>query len=279
MNPELYLYDLKTKFDKINFDEYYLSYSGGRDSHFLFWFIKNYLKDDRIPIIGCNTYMEFSEIRQRVYSNSDEVLYPVLKPNEIKEKYGIPCFTKDQDRWIYRYQDTLRKGRVPCKTVQLKINGTYPMPKFKGISKKAREYLLSGQAHKITHLCCYYLKKKPFHDYEKRTNRKAILGVRGSESLARKAVYKSCFHKNGKFTPIHDLTNELMDEIYLKYNIETPEIYQHLSRTGCVGCPYSRYGNGGCEKALSLASEGQRKFVISLFRESYDVLGIDYHNL
>ena len=30
---DFYLYDLKTKFDKINPEEYYLSYSGGKDSH------------------------------------------------------------------------------------------------------------------------------------------------------------------------------------------------------------------------------------------------------
>lgn len=38
---DFYLYDLSTKFQKINPDEYYLSYSGGKDSHFLYWFIKN----------------------------------------------------------------------------------------------------------------------------------------------------------------------------------------------------------------------------------------------
>ena len=39
-NAQLYLEDLKTKFNKINPEEYYLSYSGGKDSHSLYWFIK-----------------------------------------------------------------------------------------------------------------------------------------------------------------------------------------------------------------------------------------------
>ena len=30
---DLYLLDLKSKFNKINPNDYYLSYSGGRDSH------------------------------------------------------------------------------------------------------------------------------------------------------------------------------------------------------------------------------------------------------
>ena len=73
-NIDFYLYDLKTKFNKINSKEYYLSYSGGKDSHFLYWFIKEYLKNDEIKIVGINTYMEHPEIRNRIYKYSDKVL-------------------------------------------------------------------------------------------------------------------------------------------------------------------------------------------------------------
>lgn len=102
------------------------------------------------------------------------------------------------------------------------------------ISKKAREYVLSGNAHNITHLCCYYLKKKPFHDYEQQSGKKAILGVKGSESTLRKRQYTSCFSKNGKFTPLWDLTDKLENEIYEQFNIEIPKIYNYVDRTGCI---------------------------------------------
>lgn len=227
---DFYLYDLKTKFDKINPKDYYLSYSGGKDSHLLYWFIKEYAHIDGIEIVGDNTFMEFSEIRDRIYKYSDRVLSPTLKPTEIKEKYGIPCFSKEQDYYIYYYQNSLRKGKKPAKTIQQKIDGTYDKG-FKGISKKAREYVKSGNAHKITHLCCYYLKKKPFHDYEKETGKKPILGVRGEESLLRKTQYKSCFTSSGKFTPLYDLTQELEDKIIKQYNIEVPKIYNYIDRT------------------------------------------------
>ena len=107
---DFYLYDLKTKFDKINPEEYYLSYSGGKDSHLLYWFIKEYLHDDKITIVGDNTFMEHPEIRDRIYKYSDIVLSPTMKPTEVKEKYGIPCFSKEQDYYIYYYQNSLRKG-------------------------------------------------------------------------------------------------------------------------------------------------------------------------
>ena len=271
---DFYLYDLKTKFDKINPKDYYLSYSGGKDSHLLYWFIKEYAHIDGIEVVGDNTFMEFPEIRDRIYKYSDKVLSPTLKPTEIKEKYGIPCFSKEQDFYIYYYQNALRKGKQPAKTIQQKIDGTYDKG-FSGISKKAREYVLSGNAHQITHLCCYYLKKKPFHDYEKATGKKAILGVRSEESLLRKTQYTSCFTSSGKFTPIHDLTQELEDKIIKQYNIEVPKIYDYIDRTGCAGCPYGSW-KGETEKELELMTDAKRKYVTNLFKESYDILGVNY---
>lgn len=271
-DEEFYLMDLKSKFDKIKPNTYYLSYSGGKDSHFLYWFIKEYLKRDDIKIVGINTYMEHPEIRERIVQNCDIVLLPKMKPMEIKEKYGIPCFSKEQDFYIYYYQNSLRKGKKPGKTIQEKIDGTYHTG-F-NISKKAREYVLSGHAHKITHLCCHYLKKEPARRFEKESGLKPILGIRGTESNLRKRQYKSCFTKDGKFTPLHDLSDELLDKIYKKYNIEIPNVYNYVCRTGCMGCPYGSYKHD-TEKELKLLNNNQRKFVENYFKESYDVLGID----
>lgn len=270
---DFYLIDLKSRFDKIKPNTYYLSYSGGRDSHFLYWFIKEYLKRNDILIIGINTYMEHPEIRDRIFKNSDKVLIPTLKPTEIKEKYGIPCFSKEQDFYIYYYQNALRKDKLPSKTIQQKIDGTYDKG-FSGISKKARDYVKSGHAHNITHLCCYYLKKKPAHNFEKETGLKPILGIRGEESFLRKQQYKSCFTNNGKFVPIHDLSDDLLNKIYEKYNIEIPKVYEHICRTGCMGCPYGSYKHD-TEKELAMLDKNQKKYVCELFKESYEILGIE----
>jgi len=271
---DFYLYDLKTKFNKINPKEYYLSYSGGKDSHLLYWFIKEYLKDTDIKIIGINTYMEHSDIIKRIYKYSDKVLLPKMKPFEIKEKYGIPCFSKEQDFYIYYYQNAIQKGKQPAKTILQKINRTYNKG-FSGISKKAQNYVLSGQAHKITHLCCHYLKKEPARSFEKDTGLKCILGVRGFESNLRKKQYQSCFTKDKKFTPIWDLTDNLLDRIYKQYNIEIPKVYNYTKRTGCMGCPYGSYKHD-TEKELDLISKSQRDFVCKYFKESYEILGVDY---
>ena len=270
-DEEFYLLDLKSKFDKIKPNTYYLSYSGGKDSHFLYWFIKEYLKRDDIKIVGINTYMEHHEILARILKNSDIVLIPKMKPMEIKTKYGIPCFSKEQDFYIYYYQNALRKGKKPSKTIQEKIDGTYKTGFC--LSKKAREYVKSDKAHKITHLCCHYLKKEPARKFEKETGLKPILGIRSQESAMRKRQYKTCFTKDGKFTPIHDLSDELLDKIYKQYSIEIPKVYKKVCRTGCMGCPYGSYKHD-TEKELDLILPQQRKFVKEYFKESYEVLGI-----
>ena len=84
-------------------------------------------------------------------------------------------------------------------------------------------------------------------------------------------MYKSCFTKNKKFTPIHDLTDEMLENIIKKYNIEVPKVYDHISRTGCMGCPYGK----NIEKELTLINENQKKFVCEYFKESYKVLGVN----
>lgn len=280
---DFYLEDLKSKFRKLKnvggYDKYYLSYSGGKDSHLLYWFIREYtypeFKD--IEIVGINTYMEHHQIRDRILKNSDVVLYPKLKPMEIKEKYGIPCFSKIQDEYIMRYQKGCRSdslmmhvfGYVFTETDEKKYTTLFKL------NNKARDLLLTNRLHKVSPKCCYYLKKKTAHDYEKKTGRRAILGVRGEEGAMRKTQYKSCFTKDQKFTPLHDLSNELLDKIYKKYNIEIPEVYNYVERTGCMGCPYGSY-RGDTEKELALLNEAQRKFVMNYFKESYEVLGI--HN-
>ena len=221
--------------------------------------------------------MEHHEIRDRILKNSDVVLLPKLKPMEIKEKYGSPCFSKIQDEYIMRYQNGCRSESLMMHINGYVFTGT-DEKKYTTLFKlnnKARELLLTNKLHKISPKCCYYLKKKTAHDYEKESGRKAILGVRGDESAMRKTQYKTCFTKDKKFTPLHDLTDELLEKIYKKYNIEIPSVYEHIERTGCMGCPYGSW-KGDTEKELSLLNENQRKFVMEYFKESYDVLGI--HN-
>lgn len=74
------------------------------------------------------------------------------------------------------------------------------------------------------------------------------------------------------------LNKTIIDEIYKRYNIEIPKVYNHICRTGCMGCPYGTWKHD-TEKELKLITPAQRKFVKEYFKESYNVLGIDVEKI
>ena len=268
MTSKPFLEFLRDRFrSKIDPDEYYLSYSGGKDSHFLMWFIREYMDEQRIPIVAVNTGFELPEIRDRILKNSDIVLHPELHRQQIKDNYGIPCFSKQQDEYICRYQNGSRSENT-----MRAVNGENTL--F-NLNQTARELLLSGKLHKVSNKCCKYNKERPMMQYGKETGRKAIMGTRQNESRTRKAKYNKCLTAKGNFTPLYDFSDELMDGLYKEYNIEIPKCYTYLSRTGCGGCPYGR----NTETELAMLPRLQRAQTIKFFKESYDVLGIDYNNI
>lgn len=276
-DPEIYLIDLKSRFDNLDLNKYYLSYSGGKDSHFLYWFLKEYMHDSKVQIVALNTRMEHPEIRARMYKYADIVLLPDMMPHEVKEKYGSPCFSKIQDDFINRYQKGCRSKSLMDRIMGKRFIGN-DGKEYKStfnLNKTAKELLLSGKLHKISPMCCTILKKKALKKYEKQSGRKAIIGIRSTEGALRKSKYHQCIQSDGKFAPLYDLSDDLLDAIYKKYNIEIPKIYNYIARTGCMGCPYGSY-MGDTKAELDLLTDAQRKYVIELFKESYDVLKIDY---
>lgn len=270
MTPQEYLDTLKERFSKIKPEEYFLAYSGGKDSHLLYWFIKDYAKIKGIKVVGIITRLEAQEIADRIKNNCDVVLKSKLEPMEIKKLYGSPCFSKIQDEFVRRYQEGSRSDN----TMKF-IMGENPI--FK-LNSKGRKLLLDGKLPKISSYCCKYLKRQPEKDFRKKTGLKGIVGVRGDESKTRKAKYKGCFNKDGTFTPIFDLSDDLEKKIYKEFDIELPEIYKYVDRTGCMGCPYAKRcvnDTSNIEKELVMADDKLFRFICKFFKESYDVLGVD----
>jgi len=177
---EFYLEDLKSKFSKINPNEYYLAYSGGRDSHFLLWFIREYLHETRIPAVYSNTGMEIPEIRDRALANCDVVLKPVMKHYEIKEKYGIPLNTKASDQYVWNYQKRKEQGisdedmpdwvkYYAMRQVDATERGRkLGLLGFTVVNKRTSEAMINGSLHKVSDRCCMFLKKMPGHMYQER---------------------------------------------------------------------------------------------------------------
>lgn len=269
-----YINTLCERFKRIDPKEYYLAYSGGKDSHLLYWFIKEYAHIDDITVMGVITRLEPYEIAERIKNNCDVIMMSQLEPEEIKAQYGSPCFSKIQDEFIKRYQAGSRSDN----TMKF-IMGENPI--FR-LSAKARTLLLEGKLPRISSNCCKYLKKEPVKRFNKESGLKAIIGVRGDEGRTRKAKYKGSFTADKTFTPIWDLSDDLEKKIYKKYDIELPEIYNYVRRTGCLGCPYAKRSVNdvsNIEDELYLANPKLFSFACKYFEESYKVLGVDLESV
>lgn len=254
---------LDNRFSKIDPNEYYLSYSGGEDSELLRQYIV--FRDLPIKIVAVNTYREHSEIRRRIYKYSDVVLYPKHTFEWIYENYGAPCFSKQQDEYIKRYQ----RGSRSENTMRA-INGG-ENSKFQ-LNKVAKRLTLSGELHDVSGECCTYTKKKPMKDFEKEFGLKPIIGIVAGESATRDAKYSSCLSKDGKFTPLHDFSRQLIEALRKFFGMKKPKVYERIDRTGCIGCPYGR----NIEAELSIVTPAQKRYAIKSFKASYDVKGVNY---
>ena len=284
---EFYLEGLKSKFLKINPDEYYLAYSGGRDSHFLLWFIREYLHETRIPAVYSNTGMDIPEIRERARANADVVLKPSMHPLEVKEKYGIPLNSKLQDEFVYTYQQLKMKGvaekdmpryiRINVLREDVAIGKNGKALKYMYVNLKTVKALRAGTLHRVSKKCCDFSKKIPARNYEVESGRKAILGIMGEESQLRKSMnIKGCFTASKKFYPIRDLTDELQKKIEERYDIPIPAIYSIVRQTGCAGCPYGLFNKKRFNAVMNLLPHAQREFCMEYFRESYEFRGYEF---
>ncbi len=171
---------------------------------------------------------------------------------------------------IRRYQNGARseylmqiiKGNIPTKTGR---KSSFCL------NKTAKDLLLGEELHKVSSMCCDISKKKPLKSYEKQTSKLPIIGVRGSESARRKGKYTSCLTAKKHFTPIYDFTDKMCEAVYKVFDIEIPNIYNHIDRTGCIMCPYSKKN---ILKEAKLATKSQVKYALDSFGESYKTKGL-----
>lgn len=117
----------------------------------------------------------------------------------------------------------------------------------------------------------FYSKELPMIEWGKENGYKWIIGIRQAESALRSGIH-SCMKDNGDFNPIYDFTDEIVNAMYVYFMIPIPKVYNYLTRTGCIGCPYGR----NVEQELYIVTDAQRKFAIESFKKSYDVKGINY---
>lgn len=244
---ELLLYDrieiIKQTIQKYGEENFYISFSGGKDSTALHHLIDEAIPGNKIPRVFINTGIEYEFIRKYVIDlKQKDDRFVIFNSNvnitKMLHDKGYPFKSKEHSCKLSMFQ---KKG-TETKSVSKYIN-----EKSFGCPDVLKYQFTDGFNLKVSDRCCYELKKHPIQRYEKETGGSiSILGLRMGEG-GQRANHEGCtvFDKNHslkKFKPLNPCSNEFIEWYLHKRNIKLCSLYYppyNFKRTGCKGCPYA----------------------------------------
>lgn len=249
MDNELLLFDrlevIKTTIQTYGEENFYISFSGGKDSTVVHHLVDMALPDNKIPRVFINTGIEYNEIVKFVKKMADnDERFVLLKPSkpirETLEKYGYPFKSKEHSTKLHEWQLGHRETKSIKKylTKGASINFSCPLV--------LREQFTDTYSLKISQYCCIELKKRPVHKWERETNKTIkIIGMMRAEGGQR--VNIQCIVTNDKnkvtrFHPLAKVDKEWEKWFIQEHNIELCSLYYepyNFDRTGCKGCPFA----------------------------------------
>lgn len=248
MDDELILFDrinvIKDVFKKYGEENFYVSFSGGKDSTAIHYLLDEALPNNNIPRVFCNTGIEYEAIVnfvKEMQKHDDRIVIIDPSKNIVKtlKEDGYPFKSKEYSHVLGIYQ---RSGMQ--KTVERYLNGN----RGKYCCPNILKYQFTTDFDlKISEKCCLRFKKEPFKKWEKENNRNVcITGMMSQEGGARESI-RGCVitDSDGKIKKFHPLlkVTEGWENWYIKRNnIQLCELYYepyNFKRTGCKGCPYS----------------------------------------
>lgn len=229
-------------------ENFYISFSGGKDSTVLSALVDMSIPNNKIPRVYADTGIELKMIRDFVIERQkvdDRVV--VIKPSvSIKrslEEHGYPFKSKHHSHYLERFN---RIGM--CDSIR-----HYLGESVKGITwgerstcpKKLKHQFDKRYKLKISDKCCVNLKEKPLEVWGKENKKPyIILGVMRSEGGRRER--STCLSFKGKklraFQPMVSLTEEWEEWFIKKFDIQICDIYKppyNFTRMGCKGCPFA----------------------------------------
>lgn len=213
-----------------------ISFSGGKESTVGINLVRTLYPN--VPAIFFNTGLEFPEILRfvRTFPNV-KWIRPKYSFKEVIEKYGYPVPSKEVAQQIFEIRNTNSE-----KLLYKRLNGADNEYKSGRLPKKWR-YLIDAP-FKISHKCCYFLKKSLSVRYERVTGNKMMIFELAEESKARTQKYLryGCNSFNSKrpisrpmgFWTYEDVWKYIKDEKLPYSSIYDKGYYS----TGCMFCMF-----------------------------------------
>lgn len=252
MDNEFILFDrlevIRKTIQEYGEENFYLSFSGGKDSTVLHHLLDMALPENRIPRVFINTGIEYVDIVKFVKGlaeNDDRfvILNNTKNIKEMLEKDGYPFKSKAHAKKVHEYQVTHYLAEYLRRYVERE--GDFKNSKF-SCPEILKYQFTDACSLKISHLCCDRLKKDPRKKWAKKENKTiGITGMRGEEGGARAQIGCIITGKDGKikkFHPMIKVNNEWEEWFIQEYGIKLCRLYYepfNFDRTGCKGCPFA----------------------------------------
>lgn len=251
LDYEFMLNDRIAKIKSVNFqldleNNFYLSFSGGKDSLIVHHLLDMALPNNQIPRVYVNTGIEYNMMLKYVRNlqlNDKRIIIVNSNKNipRMLRTKGFPFKSKEFSLLNYTFYNMKAKGLNVCEKYQKRIRGDKDV--YQPVPVKLR-YLFNERPFIISDKCCYELKEKVLDKWGRDNNRtNTITGIRKAEG-GRRSNTKGCITGNGsKFHPILIVSDEFEEEFIKRNNIELCELYYepyNFKRVGCKGCPFNK---------------------------------------
>lgn len=226
-------------------ENFYISFSGGKDSTVLSALVDMALPDNQIPRVYGNTGIELNMIRDFVFNmqNTDKrvvVIKPAIPIKQMLDKEGYPFKSKIHSHCVNLYQTD------PTKKMWQGYTGKRPEHWHTRTCPKILMYQFTeSNKLKISDMCCVKLKEEPLIKWAKDNKKNiTITGIMKEEGGRR--TQSTCLQFSGKklkkFQPLVPVTKDWEAWLIDEYNINICDIYKepyNFERTGCKGCPFA----------------------------------------
>lgn len=212
MDNELLLFDrlnvIKDTINKYGERNFYLSFSGGKDSTILHYLIDMAIPNNNIPRVFINTGIEYNAIVNFVkgLAANDKrfiILQPTKPIKKVLEEYGYPFKSKEHSTKLHEWQ----QGNRQTKSIKKYLSeGRFACP------QQLRYQFSNNFNIKVSQYCCLKLKKEPAKKWAKQNSKPiTITGMRKEEGGQR--VNLNCILTNNKgeivkFHPLAKVNDE-----------------------------------------------------------------------
>jgi 3'-phosphoadenosine 5'-phosphosulfate sulfotransferase (PAPS reductase)/FAD synthetase len=238
---------IQSVINKYGEENFYISFSGGKDSTVLHHLIDEAVPGNKIPRVYFNTGIEFQMVQDfvRGLAETDE-RFEIIKPQtpirKMLEKEGYPFKSKEHSQRLHEFQN--RGTHTNTTYNYMMCEGSYAARAKFGCPKSLRFQFDTNYPLKVSHKCCARLKKDIGNRYMKDHNITwNITGMTRAEGGARTRINCVNYSKGrGKFHPMAPVSEEWVNWYIERNNIQLCELYYppfNFDRTGCKGCPYN----------------------------------------